>query len=43
MEFLDYDTRLGGYAVVIRDGRVLLPLADVPSLRRELLVARFVG
>jgi 8-oxo-dGTP diphosphatase len=32
MEFLDYDTRLGGYAVIVREGRVLLPLWIEPAV-----------
>lgn len=32
MEFTDYDTRLGGYAVVVRDGHVLLALWNEPEV-----------
>jgi 8-oxo-dGTP diphosphatase len=31
-EFTEYDTRLGGYAVVIRDGHVLLALWNEPEV-----------
>jgi len=32
MEFTDYDTRLGAYSVVIRDGYVLLALWNEPEV-----------
>jgi 8-oxo-dGTP diphosphatase len=32
MEFTDYDTRLGAYAVVVRDGHVLLALWNEPEV-----------
>ncbi|KQW47979.1 hypothetical protein ASC77_16420 [Nocardioides sp. Root1257] len=32
LEFTDYDTRLGAYAVVVRDGHVLLALWDEPEV-----------
>jgi 8-oxo-dGTP diphosphatase len=32
MEFIDYDTRLGAYAVIVRDGHVLLALWDEPEV-----------
>ncbi len=32
MEFTDYDTRLGAYAVVVRDDQVLLALWDEPEI-----------
>jgi len=32
LEFTDYDTRLGAYAVVVRDGRVLLALWNEPEV-----------
>jgi 8-oxo-dGTP diphosphatase len=32
MEFTDYDTRLGAYAVIVRDGLVLLALWNEPEV-----------
>ena len=32
MDFIDYDTRLGAYAVIERDGHVLLALWNEPSV-----------
>ena len=32
MEFIDYDTRLGAYAVIVRDDHVLLALWDEPEV-----------
>ncbi|GAA4374390.1 NUDIX hydrolase [Nocardioides caricicola] len=32
MDFLDYDTRLGGYAVIVRDDHVLLALWSEPEV-----------
>src|SRR4051794_34109409 len=32
MEFTDYDTRVGAYAVVVRDGHVLLALWNEPAV-----------
>ena len=33
MEFTDYDTRLGAYAVIVRDEHVLLALWDEPEIQ----------
>jgi 8-oxo-dGTP diphosphatase len=32
MEFTDYDTRVGAYAVIVRDGHVLLALWNEPAV-----------